>query len=110
MHTAGSLCAPRSGGPSGVDGGNANNYPLRAGKKTEFEGGVRINAFLAGGFLPAAIRGQRRSGYVHVCDWYATLLPLAGADPADNHPGLPPVRATMHATPMISSDITTRAL
>jgi arylsulfatase A-like enzyme len=27
-----------NGGPSGVDGGNANNWPLRGGKKTEFEG------------------------------------------------------------------------
>ena len=46
--------------------------PLRAGKKTEFEGGVRINAFLSGGFVPAALRGQRRNGYLHVCDWCAT--------------------------------------
>ena len=37
------------------------------------------------------MRGQWRSGYIHVCDWYATLLPLAGADPVDNHPGVPPV-------------------
>jgi arylsulfatase B len=80
-----------NGGPAGVDGGDANNWPLRGGKKTEFEGGVRINAFLSGGFIPPALRGQRRDGYLHVCDWYATLLPLAGADGADDHPGVPPI-------------------
>ena len=80
-----------NGGPSGVDGGDANNWPLRGGKKTEFEGGVRVNAFLSGGFIPPALWGQRRDGYLHVCDWYATLLPLAGADSADDQPGVPPI-------------------
>ena len=74
-----------------VDGGDANNWPLRGGKKTEFEGGVRINAFLSGGFIPQSLRGVTKDGYVHVCDWYATLLPLAGASSSDDHPGIPAV-------------------
>lgn len=35
-----------------------------------------VNAFLAGGFVPRQQRGSSLHGYVHVCDWYATLLPL----------------------------------
>lgn len=35
-----------------------------------------VNAFLAGGFLPRQLRGRSLDGYIHVCDWYATLLPL----------------------------------
>jgi hypothetical protein len=36
-----------------------------------------VNAFLSGGFIPPALHGQRRDGYLHVCDWYATLLPVS---------------------------------
>jgi arylsulfatase B len=64
-----------NGGPAGVDGGNANNWPLRGGKKTEFEGGVRVNAFLAGGFLPASLSGASRDGYIHVCDCKPCHMP-----------------------------------
>lgn len=63
-----------NGGPVALktSGGNANNYPLRGGKKTEFEGGIRVNAFVSGGFVPASLHGQTRDGYVHVCDWCVT--------------------------------------
>ena len=29
----------------------ANNYPLRGGKYTNFQGGIRVNAFVLGGYL-----------------------------------------------------------
>ena len=35
-----------------------------------FEGGVRVSAFLAGGFLPATMRGIKKDGYIHGADWY----------------------------------------
>jgi hypothetical protein len=35
----------------------ANNFPLRGGKGTHFQGGVRTAAFVAGGLIPAAVRG-----------------------------------------------------
>ena len=42
-------------------------------------------AFLAGGFLPAHVRGARSGDkLVHVCDWYATFCALAGAPAADD--------------------------
>jgi arylsulfatase B len=72
----------------------ANNFPLRGGKHSNFEGGVRVNAFVSGGFLPPAVRGTVTSGLAAIEDWYVTLTKLAGADPFDERAaaaGLPPV-------------------
>ena len=72
----------------------ANNYPLRGGKYTYFEGGIRVPAFVSGGFLPKTVRGTRRDDIIHVADWYGTFCSLAGVDPEDEwakESGLPPV-------------------
>ena len=58
--------------------GSASNHPLRGGKLDDWEGGVRVNAFLSGGFLPAASRGTRLDALMHIADWYATFCALAG--------------------------------
>jgi hypothetical protein len=34
-----------------------------------FEGGIRVNAFASGGFLPAAVRGTKLEGTIHIADW-----------------------------------------
>ena len=47
----------------------ANNYPLRGGKGTDFEGGVRTAAFVSGGFLPQSVRGTVSHEMIHVTDW-----------------------------------------
>ncbi len=76
---------PESGG---------NNYPLRGGKYSQFEGGIRSTAFVSGGFLPEAVRGTQQSGMISIADWYATFSTLAGVDPFDEwaaESGLPPV-------------------
>ena len=58
---------------------HANNYPLRGSKGSNFEGGVRVCAFINGGIVPEAARGQSLSdGLMHITDWYATLGSLAG--------------------------------
>lgn len=88
------LYSSDNGGPSGntVSGKAANNWPLRGGKQTAWEGGVRVAAFVSGGFLPAAVRGSFRDGYIHACDWYPTFIALAGGDPTDeNARGVPAV-------------------
>ena len=60
-----------NGGPSGrsVSGASANNWPLRGGKHTAWEGGHRVLAFVTGGLVPAAMRGKKLEGYVHAADW-----------------------------------------
>ena len=76
-----------NGGPSGSDADDANNYPLRGGKYSDFEGGVRVSSVVAGGRVPASMRGAVLAGvdsYVHLVDWYATFCALAGLDAADD--------------------------
>ena len=80
--------------PSWNGGGGANNWPLKGSKGSNWEGGVRVVAFAAGGALPAARRGQKEEGNMHIADWYATFCELAGcdaADPSAETAGLPPV-------------------
>jgi len=64
-----------NGGPT--PGQVTDNRPLRAGKATLYEGGVRAAAF-------TAWKGHIQPGSVvraplHIVDWYPTLLKLAGA-------------------------------
>lgn len=56
-----------------------NNYPLRGGKATVFEGGTRATAFVSGA-------GIQKSNYVypgmiHAVDWMPTVLRAAGGTP-----------------------------
>jgi len=60
----------------------ASNFPLRGGKKTLWEGGIRATAFVTGGWLPDARRGQEMNALMHVTDWLPTLCTFAGVDPA----------------------------
>lgn len=71
-----------NGGPIYVPG-SANNYPLKGGKYSDFEGGIRTNAFVSGGFVPATKRGSKFAGIVSVADWYGTLCDIAGVNPTD---------------------------
>ena len=45
-----------------------NNYPLRGGKYSDFEGGIRVSAFVSGGLIPAAKRGLRSEGIGSVAE------------------------------------------
>jgi len=72
----------------------ANNYPLRGGKYSNFEGGIRVNAFVSGGFLPDKVRGTKLDEIIHIADWYGTFCKMVGVDPTDTwakKSGLPPV-------------------
>eukprot|EP00966_Prymnesium_polylepis_P096527 2236490-Prymnesium_polylepis.1 len=40
--------------------------------------GVRVPAFATGGIIPLALRGTASRAHVHVADWAATFLELAG--------------------------------
>jgi arylsulfatase A-like enzyme len=64
-----------NGGPG--PGRVSRNTPLRAGKGTIYEGGVRACAFATWpGHIPA---GEIITEPMHMVDWYPTLLKLAGA-------------------------------
>lgn len=62
------------------DGGS--NWPLRGTKFSQFEGGVRVPAFLWSSDLAAANGGTSFSPLVHVSDVFPTLLTAAGATSA----------------------------
>jgi hypothetical protein len=54
--------------------GRGNNHGLRGHKHDPWEGGTRATAFLSGGFLPPAVRGQSTGPkLVHISDWYPTF-------------------------------------
>ena len=65
-------------------GAGANNFPLKGGKVSNWEGGVRVASFVSGGFVPEAMRGKKLDGYVHLADWLATFAHIAGVDPTDH--------------------------
>ena len=68
-----------NGGP--ID--HSTNAPLRGGKHTFWDGGLRVEAFLAGGLLPAGSRGSTWRGLAHASDWYPTLVTGVAGVPID---------------------------
>ncbi|HEX4148997.1 MAG TPA: arylsulfatase [Pirellulales bacterium] len=59
------------------------NPPLRSGKATLYEGGVRVSACASWpGHIPA---GSTVTAAIHIVDWYPTLINLAGGSLAQSH-------------------------
>ena len=85
-----------NGGPLG----SANNFPLKGGKHSNWQGGVRVNSFISGGALPVSVRGTISHELVTAWDWYATFVSgVAGGDPTDHRAkaaGLPPIDSVNH--------------
>ena len=82
----------------------ASNWPLRGGKYSMFEGGIRVNAFASGGLIPSARRGTKEEGIIHITDWYTTFCNLAGVpavDPWAASSGLPGIDG-LDMWPMLS--------
>ena len=88
----GPIFGPAAGCGMCTGSAGANNYPLRGGKHSNFEGGVRTNAFVSGGLIPAAMRGKTLDALVGVED---CAFPLAWGvmRPSALHPTPP------HPTP-----------
>ncbi|XP_072050918.1 arylsulfatase I-like [Amphiura filiformis] len=58
-----------------------NNWPLRGTKTTFFEGGVHGVGFIHSPLLPDQIKGTTSHAWMHVTDWFPTILSgLAGGD------------------------------
>ena len=77
--------ATDNGSPVCGWGASGSNAPLRGGKASDWEGGVRVPGVVGGGWtgLPAAARGTTTRGLVHISDWYKTFAAVAGADGVD---------------------------
>jgi arylsulfatase I/J len=95
-----------NGGPIHIA---ANNFPLKGGKFSDWQGGIRANAFISGGYLPKTMKGKKTEEYIHIADWYATLCFLAGVDPTDDKAAkanLPPIDS-LNMWPLISGQNST---
>ncbi len=76
------LFSSDNGGPA--PGKVTSNIPLRAGKGTIYEGGIRVCAFANWpGHIPA---DRHVDAPMHIVDWYPTLVKLAGAAPDQKLP------------------------
>jgi arylsulfatase A-like enzyme len=68
---------------------HGHNAPLRGGKHTFWEGGVRVVSFMSSPLIPPHLHGTNFSGMAHSSDWYVTFVDgLAGGNMTDTM-GLP---------------------
>jgi len=67
-----------NGGPNSGWENGSNNFPLRGGKSSLFEGGVRSIGLLQGPphIINAIDKGHQYLGLFHITDWLPTLLDL----------------------------------
>ena len=89
-----------NGGPVYLPGA-ANNHPLKGGKYSDWEGGVRTNALISGGQVPPTTRGSTYANPVSIADWFGMFCDIFGVYShdskseaanewmADNRPDLP---------------------
>jgi arylsulfatase A-like enzyme len=67
-----------NGGPTNGDElTSSNNYPLRGGKNTLWQGGVKVPTIVRGARLGESIKGTVVDGKMHVTDWTPTLVKMA---------------------------------
>ena len=100
--------ASDNGGPvynNGTPG--ANNYPLKGGKMSNWDGGIRVPCFVSGGAVPLPKRGTTTPMLSALWDWYATFAYLAGLDPTDATAAaanLPPIDSINLAPALLLAD------
>jgi len=79
------LTSTDNGGPSGTTCGDCNgalNFPLRGGKHSLFEGGVRGTGFIWSKALFGTSPLQRKyKGLAHISDWLPTLTSFSNITP-----------------------------
>jgi arylsulfatase A-like enzyme len=84
--------ATDNGSPVCGWGAAGSNHPLRGSKATDWEGGVRVPAFITGGknVFPSKLRGATTHGLVHISDWYRTFSSWGGVKDVVDHGGPSP--------------------
>ena len=101
------LLSSDNGGQADLEFGGGSNFPLRGGKGSFFEGGLRVAALASGGLLPPARRGALEPGLAHTADMLATVCGLltggagCGEDARARAAGLPPLDS-LNLWPMLS--------
>jgi len=76
--------AQKTAGDLYLEAGAGWNYPLRAGKCTTFEGGVRGFAFITGGKVPEHLRGTTNHELLSLTDVVTGQTAMAGVS-SDEH-------------------------
>ncbi len=61
-----------------------SNHPLRGGKSRDWEGGIRLPAFVTGGLLHPSKRGLRTNKLMHATDWFPTFAEGARITPTND--------------------------
>lgn len=85
----------------------ANNSPLRSGKGSCYEGGIRIPMIVSG---PDVASGRVSNVPAISCDWFPTLMELADLDSAQLHEELDGVSLAKHLKAPASADLPQREL
>jgi hypothetical protein len=65
------------------------NFDVSGYKRTNWEGGMRVTAFISGGLVPPKLRGTSNKIRMHIIDWYPTFCGLAGVPASDDAPVAP---------------------
>lgn len=82
-----------NGGPeNGNEGTQSNNYPMRGGKNTLWEGGTRVVGLVRGAGIQPSQQGTVSYEKIHATDWLPTLVSMASGQNWTNFipPGEPP--------------------
>jgi len=74
----------------GAVGTGGSNKPLRGGKMSKFDGGIRVAAGMGGPWLPEELRGNVSTALMHIADFHSTLAYAAGVQLADRKSALVP--------------------
>ena len=96
------VCSSDNGGPWLA---MANNWPLKGSKFSNWEGGIRTNAFVSGGFVPAAVRGTTSHELIALWDWCDFCVCALPAPPPLNCPLLPVLPPPVVDVCMLSTQV-----
>lgn len=81
------------------------NWPLRGFKTQIFEGGVKVPAFVSGGFVPENVRGSTSRELYHVTDWLPTIVGIVNSSTSQQSKTTAAIRNEMDIDIDLPSDL-----